>query len=87
MILMKYFQNHSSKNNNIIPYSIKPINLIINNDINIKDLLKNMMKIILSQDYNKYYISLTDKEIVLRKKYVLKFREFVYFLRLNYFQS
>ena len=74
---------NSSKNNNIIPYSIKPINLIINNDINIKDLLKNMMKIILSQDYNKYYISLTDKEIVLRKKYVLKFREFVYFLRLN----
>jgi len=72
-----------SKNNNIIPYSIKPINLIINNDINIKDLLKNMMKIILSQDYNKYYISLTDKEIILRKKYVLKFREFVYFLRLN----
>ena len=74
---------NSSKNNNIIPYSIKPINLIINNDINIKDLLKNMMKIILSQDYNKYYICLTDKEIVLRKKYVLKFREFVYFLRLN----
>ena len=63
---------NSSKNNNIIPYSIKPINLIINNDINIKDLLKNMMKIILSQDYNKYYISLTDKEIVLRKKICIK---------------
>ena len=74
---------NSSKNNNIMPYSIKPISLIINNDINIKDLLKNMMTTIFSQDYNRYYIELTDKEIIQRRKYILKFREFIYILRLN----